>query len=94
MPDRPDARCRDRAGSGLGAFASAIGDAVSCAYGEIPHWPNSAVIGHAGRLVLGRIRGKRVAALSGRAHFYEGHDMRTVTFATRVIGRLGVQRSS
>ncbi len=77
-------------GSGLGAFTSALGDAVTCAYGEIPHWPASAVVGHAGTLVVGTIRGRRVAALSGRAHFYEGHDLRTVTFPTRVLGRLGV----
>jgi purine-nucleoside phosphorylase len=78
-------------GSGLGEFTSALGDAVSCAYGEIPHWPVSAVVGHAGQLVVGTMAGKRVAALSGRAHFYEGHDLRTVTFPTRVLGRLGVR---
>jgi len=78
-------------GSGLGEFTSALRDAVSCAYGEIPHWPASAVVGHAGRLVVGTMAGKRVAALSGRAHFYEGHDLRTVTFPTRVLGRLGVR---
>jgi purine-nucleoside phosphorylase len=78
-------------GSGLGDFTAAIGDAMSFAYGDIPNWPASAVVGHAGRLVVGTIAGKRVAALSGRAHFYEGHDMRTVTFATRVIGTLGVK---
>jgi purine-nucleoside phosphorylase len=78
-------------GSGLGEFTSALGDAVSCAYGEIPHWPASAVVGHAGRLVVGTIHGKRVAALSGRAHVYEGHDLRTVTFPVRVLGQLGVR---
>ena len=77
-------------GSGLGAFTSALRDALTCAYGEIPHWPASAVIGHAGELVVGTIAGKRVSALSGRAHYYEGHDLRTVTFATRVLARLGV----
>jgi purine-nucleoside phosphorylase len=77
-------------GSGLGEFATSLRNAVSCAYAEIPHWPASVVVGHAGRLVVGTIRGKRVAALSGRAHFYEGHDLRTVTFPTRVLGRLGV----
>ena len=77
-------------GSGLGAFTSALGDAVRCAYGDIPHWPAAAVVGHAGELVVGTIAGKRVAALSGRAHYYEGHDLRTVTFPTRVLGRLGV----
>ena len=78
-------------GSGLGDFTATIGDAMSFGYGDIPNWPASAVVGHAGRLVVGTLAGKRVAALSGRAHFYEGHDMRTVTFATRVIGTLGVQ---
>jgi purine-nucleoside phosphorylase len=78
-------------GSGLGDFAGTLQDAVSIPYGDLPHWPASKVIGHDGRLVVGSLGGKRVAALSGRAHFYEGHDLRTVTFATRVIGRLGVK---
>ena len=78
-------------GSGLGDFASSLGSAVSIPYGDIPHWPVSSVVGHDGRLVIGEIAGRRVAALSGRAHFYEGHDLRTVDFATRVIGRLGVK---
>jgi purine-nucleoside phosphorylase len=78
-------------GSGLGDFAATLGGAVSFAYGDIPHWPASAVIGHAGTLVVGTLGGKCVAALSGRAHFYEGYDLRTVTFATRVIGSLGVK---
>ncbi len=77
-------------GSGLGEFTASLRDAVACAYAEIPHWPAATVVGHAGTLVVGTIRGKRVAALSGRAHFYEGHDLRTVTFPTRVLGRLGV----
>ena len=78
-------------GSGLGDFASQLKHAVSIPYGEIPNWPAAKVIGHEGRLVLGTLGGKRVAALSGRAHFYEGHDLRTVTFATRAIGRLGIK---
>lgn len=78
-------------GSGLGDFASQLTEAVSIPYGDIPHWPGATVIGHEGRLVVGTLGGKRVAALAGRAHFYEGHDLRTVTFATRVIGRLGVR---
>lgn len=79
-------------GSGLGDFADVLTGAVSTSYGEIPNWPASAVIGHAGKLVVGHLAGKRVAALAGRAHFYEGHDLRTVTFATRVLGLLGVKR--
>ena len=78
-------------GSGLGEFTKALADGVICAYGDIPHWPASAVIGHAGQLVVGTIRGKRVAALSGRAHFYEGHALETVTFGVRVLGTFGVR---
>ena len=78
-------------GSGLGDFADGLTGAVTTPYGDIPHWPASAVIGHAGKLVVGSLAGKRVAALSGRAHFYEGHDLRTVTFATRVMWLLGVK---
>ena len=78
-------------GSGLGDFAATLAERTSFAYGDIPHWPASAIVGHAGTLVVGTLAGKRVAALSGRAHFYEGHDLRTVTFATRVIGMLGVK---
>lgn len=79
-------------GSGLGEFTRALDDAVVCAYDDVPNWPASAVVGHAGRLVVGSIAGRRVAALSGRAHYYEGHDLRTVTFATRALALYGVPR--
>ena len=79
-------------GSGLGPVADALTASVTAAYGEIPHWPSASVIGHAGKLVAGTLGGKAVLALSGRAHFYEGHDLRTVTFATRVIGLLGIRQ--
>ena len=78
-------------GSGLGDFASSLDQPTSFAYGEIPHWPPSTVIGHDGRLVMGELAGRTVAALSGRSHYYEGHDLRTVTFATRVMGVLGAK---
>ena len=78
-------------GSGLGAFSSSLEQATSIPYGDIPHWPASRVVGHEGRLLIGEISGRPIAALSGRAHFYEGHDLRTVTFATRVLGVLGVK---
>ena len=79
-------------GSGLGGFAAQLGTAVTIAYGDIPHWPRPSVVGHAGQLVAGRTAGGvRVLALSGRAHFYEGHPFSTVTFATRVLARLGVR---
>jgi purine-nucleoside phosphorylase len=78
-------------GSGLGDFAATLTGAVSIPYSDLPHWPASKVIGHEGRLVVGSLADRRVAALSGRAHFYEGHDLQTVTFAMRVIARLGVK---
>ncbi|PWT83932.1 MAG: purine-nucleoside phosphorylase [Blastocatellia bacterium] len=78
-------------GSGLGDFANRLGSAVSVRYDELPHWPSSRVIGHEGRLIVGELRGRTVAALSGRCHVYEGHDLKTVTFATRALGVLGVK---
>ena len=79
-------------GSGLGDFADGLGEAVVIPYSEIPHWPGSQVVGHSGRLVIGSVSGKRVAALAGRAHYYEGHRLETVAFATRVMGLIGVKR--
>jgi purine-nucleoside phosphorylase len=79
-------------GSGLGDFSDTLLDAVATPYASVPHWPASKVVGHAGRLVIGTVAGKRIAALSGRVHFYEGYDLATVVFATRVMGRLGVKR--
>jgi purine-nucleoside phosphorylase len=79
-------------GSGLGDFADHLDGAFSIPYGDIPHWPASRVMGHAGKLVCGTVKGKRVLALSGRVHHYEGHDLQTVTFAMRVMGRLSVPR--
>jgi purine-nucleoside phosphorylase len=79
-------------GSGLGDFADTLLDATATPYDELPHWPSSRVVGHAGRLVIGNVGSTRIAALSGRAHFYEGHDLSTVVFGTRVMGRLGVRR--
>jgi purine-nucleoside phosphorylase len=78
-------------GSGLSDFAGRLRDAVSIPYDRIPHWPPSTVVGHEGRLVLGMLGDRRVAALSGRVHFYEGHPLQTVVFATRVMGLLGVR---
>ena len=79
-------------GSGLGDFADSLIDAVTIPYEALPHWPASKVVGHAGRLVIGRAAGTQVAALAGRAHVYEGHGLETVVFATRVMGRLGVKQ--
>lgn len=78
-------------GSGLGDFANTLQDAVTMPYETLPHWPASRVVGHEGKLVVGRAAGRVVAALAGRCHVYEGHDLRTVTFAVRVLGLLGVR---
>ena len=78
-------------GSGLGDFAGSLGDAATLPYTELPHWPASRVIGHEGKLVVGTTRGRRIIALAGRCHLYEGHGARTVTFAVRVLGLLGVR---
>jgi purine-nucleoside phosphorylase len=78
-------------GSGLGAFAESLGDQAAFPYSAIPHWPLPRMIGHAGRVVLGSAGGRRVLALSGRVHAYEGHDAEAVTFAVRVLGRLGIK---
>jgi purine-nucleoside phosphorylase len=81
-------------GSGLGDFANSLSDAVTFRYDQLPHWPASRVIGHEGKLVVGRVAkasGRTIAALAGRCHVYEGHDLRTVTFGIRVLGALGVK---
>ena len=77
-------------GSGLGDFADTLAGAVHLPYQEIPHWPAPTVVGHAGKLVVGSVSGRRVAALSGRVHAYEGHGQDTVVFGVRVMARLGV----
>lgn len=78
-------------GSGLGDFANGLTDAVSLAYDTLPHWPAARVIGHESKLVIGRSRGRTVAALAGRCHAYEGYDLQTVTFAVRALGMLGIR---
>ncbi len=79
-------------GSGLGDFAGRLTDPVSIPYAGIPNWPASTVVGHEGRLVVGRLSGQTVAALSGRAHFYEGYPLRIVVFAVRVMALAGVKQ--
>jgi purine-nucleoside phosphorylase len=78
-------------GSGLGDFAGKLTASVSIPYGDLPYWPESNVIGHSGRLVIGDVAGRRIAALAGRVHLYEGRDPSDVVFAARVMGRLGVK---
>ena len=78
-------------GSGLGDFADTLAEPVGFGYSELPHWPVATVVGHSGRLVVGSVAGRRVAALAGRAHLYEGHEAGAVAFPTRVMARLGVR---
>ena len=79
-------------GSGLGGFAAQVADAVSIPYADIPHFPQSTVAGHSGKLVLGTIGGVPVAVMQGRVHAYEGYTMEQVTFPARVLGLLGCRR--
>jgi purine-nucleoside phosphorylase len=78
-------------GSGLGAFADVLSEQVEIPYSEIPGWPGSTAVGHAGKLVLGRLGELEVAVMAGRAHLYEGYSPAQVTFGVRVLGRLGVR---
>jgi purine-nucleoside phosphorylase len=77
-------------GSGLGAFADGLEDAVSVPFSAIPHFPAATVAGHGGALVVGRSRGVPVAVMKGRVHHYEGYRLDEVVFPVRVLGRLGV----
>lgn len=78
-------------GSGLGAVADAVSDAVNVPYERIPHFPQSTVAGHSGRIVAGRLNGVPVAVMQGRVHFYEGYSPQQVTFPMRVLGALGIR---
>lgn len=78
-------------GTGLGALADKIKTTARIRYSDIPHFPTSTVEGHAGELLLGTLGGKKVIALSGRFHFYEGYSLQQVTFPIRVAKALGVK---
>jgi purine-nucleoside phosphorylase len=78
-------------GSGLGAFAKTLERAVAIPYRQIPHFPASTAIGHAGELVVGTSHGVPVAVMAGRAHYYEGYRLPEVVFPVRVLGHLGVK---
>ena len=79
-------------GSGLGGLADQIQGGVAISYHDIPGWPQSTVIGHSGKLVIGYLEGKVVVAQQGRAHFYEGYNLQQVTFPMRVMHVMGVQK--
>src|SRR5208337_5427838 len=78
-------------GTGLGAAVEAIADPVIVPYAEIPHFPQSTVEGHSGRIVAGLLDGTPVAIMQGRVHYYEGYTPAQVTFPMRVLGTLGIR---
>ncbi len=78
-------------GSGLGAFANGLQNAVRLKYEEIPHFAVSTVEGHAGQLVLGELDGVSLAVQQGRFHYYEGYSMEQVIFPMRTFGRMGIK---
>ncbi len=78
-------------GSGLGAFADEFENATIIPYAEIPHFPKSTAIGHAGQLVVGTVGQIPVAGMQGRVHLYEGYSAKHVAFPIRVFARMGVK---
>ncbi len=78
-------------GTGLGELANEITDKVEFPYTEIPNFPVSTVEGHSGKLILGMLGKKRVLAMQGRFHYYEGYNMKQVTFPVRVFKELGIE---
>lgn len=78
-------------GSGLGEFAESLGEGVSLPTSQVPHYPQSSVEGHKGRLVFGRIAGSSVLAFQGRVHFYESGDLSSVLYPVRIANALGVR---
>ncbi|WP_392560831.1 purine-nucleoside phosphorylase [Orbus sturtevantii] len=79
-------------GSGLGAFADTLQNAVHIDYDDIPYFAKSAAVGHANELVIGDIAGKTVVAMKGRFHYYEGFSLDQVTFPVRVMKMLGIEK--
>src|SRR5204862_4026147 len=78
-------------GSGLGVFADEFTGATRIPYAEIPYFPRSTAIGHAGQLVIGKVRAIPVAGMQGRVHLYEGYSAKDVAFPIRVFQRMGVK---
>lgn len=78
-------------GSGLGSFANEINMEVEIPYGNIPHFPVSTVEGHSGKLIFGQLGGKKVVAMAGRFHVYEGYSAEQVVFPIRVLKFLGIE---
>ena len=79
-------------GSGLGSLADNIEDAHTISYSDIPHFPTPTIVGHSGTFISGKLNGVQVYALSGRFHYYEGHDPHTVILPVRVLHKLGCHK--
>ncbi len=77
-------------GSGLGTIADAVAEAVLIPYKELPGWPVSTVVGHAGQLVAGKLENQPVLIMQGRVHYYEGYAMAEVTLPIRVMQKIGI----
>jgi purine-nucleoside phosphorylase len=78
-------------GSGLGAFADELTDAVAFPYAEIPGFPQATAVGHAGKLIVGRLGQTELAVMAGRVHLYEGYTAADAAFGVRVLGTFGVK---
>ena len=78
-------------GTGLGEIAETIQQPKIISYSELPGWPTSTVVGHAGRLVIGELDEQAMLVMQGRVHFYEGYNMAQVTLPVRVMQRLGIE---
>ncbi len=78
-------------GSGLGSLAETIEKPEIIPFGEIPYWPVSTVVGHMGRLLIGRLQSRDVLVMQGRSHYYEGYSMPVIGFPVRVMQRLGIE---
>jgi purine-nucleoside phosphorylase len=79
-------------GTGLGDWADSLEDKVVISYSDIPYFPASTVEGHSGRMIFGLCRGKRILAMQGRIHYYEGYSMAEVSFPVRIMQFLGIKQ--
>ncbi|WP_019553843.1 purine-nucleoside phosphorylase [Propionispira raffinosivorans] len=79
-------------GSGLGMLAQEITEQTVVPYSEIPHFPQSTVVGHKGQFIFGYLAGKAVVCMDGRFHYYEGYDLQQVTLPVRVMKKIGISK--
>ena len=89
LPGTPE--CGIILGTGLAGLAEKIQNPQYIPYSEIPYFPKSTVQGHPGRMIYGDLGGKKVLAMQGRIHYYEGYDMKEVTFPVRVLSLIGIE---